>query len=79
MASTFADALTASFVGKLDPMNGVMRTFAESQTRDANEDLKTKVLDNMDRLRRTIKECQDNNEDPQVIAAYQRMLDGYSK
>jgi molecular chaperone GrpE (heat shock protein) len=77
--ATFADALTASFVGKLDPMNGVMRSYAESQTKEANEDLKAKVLDTMDRLRRTIKECQDNGEDPQVIAAYQRMLDSYTK
>jgi molecular chaperone GrpE (heat shock protein) len=56
-----------------------MRSYAESQTKEANEDLKAKVLDTMDRLRRTIKECQDNGEDPQVIAAYQRMLDSYTK
>lgn len=77
--ATFADAMTASMTAKLDPMSGILREFARAQTSELLEQLQVNRLETMALIRRTIKECQDGGEDPKVIAAYQRMLDSYTK
>ena len=79
MASAFADAITAGMIAQMDPMNGVIRSMAAVQLKASEQQLETGRLEIMATLRATIKECQDNGEDPKVIAAYQRMLDSYSK
>jgi hypothetical protein len=76
--ASLMDALQDGMVANLNPMNAVMRKFAEQQVAQSNTELDTVKLDTMDRLRSTIADCIAKGEDDKVIAAYQRMLDRYT-
>jgi len=75
----FGDALKASVIAGMDPMNGMMRSLMASTIREKDVVVGQLVMDNMDRLRKTIAEAKIANEDQKVIDAYQRMLDNYTK
>jgi len=75
----FGDALKASVIAGMDPMNGMMRSLMASTIREKDVVVGQLVMDNMDRLRKTIAEAKTAGEDQKVIDAYQRMLDNYTK
>jgi hypothetical protein len=75
----FGDALKASVIAGMDPMNGMMRSLMASTIREKSVVVDQQVLDNMDRLRKSIDEMNAASTDAKVIDAYQRMLDNYTK
>ncbi len=76
--ATYGDAIMAGMIASMDPMTMVMRSMMQTQAKAAEEGLNDARIETMAKLRKAIKECQDNGEDPKVTAAYQRMLDSYA-
>jgi|KBSMisStaDraftv2_1062788.scaffolds.fasta_scaffold26924_4 hypothetical protein len=75
----FGDALKASVIAGMDPMNGMMRSLMASTIREKSVVVDGQVMDNMDRLRKAIEEMKSAGSDQKIIDAYQRMLDNYTK
>ena len=74
MATPFAEALTASMVAGLDPMNGVVRSFAASQVNAADLQLDDQRLAMMAKIEQRL---QDPNLSEAGKHAYAKMLSKY--
>lgn len=77
MASPFAEAITQSMISGLDPMNGVIRQYAQQQVAQSDLVLDQSRLEMMQKLQHLIDKAKDDNSDAAVIHAYQKMLVKY--
>ena len=78
MASPFAEAITQSMISGLDPMNGVIKQYAQQQVSRADADLDEIKLSMVLRLQKLIDEGKASGTDGNVLDAYQRMLLKYT-
>jgi hypothetical protein len=78
MASPFADAITQSMIAGLDPMNGVVKQYANQQVARADLDLDQERIKTMQLLEQLIAKAKDNDNDGVVVEAYRRMLNKYA-
>jgi hypothetical protein len=77
--ASLTEAYTQMFVAQLDPMNGVIKSMAQQQLATAEVQLDESKLVMMQRLQKLIDDGKANGADGNVIAAYIRMLEKYSK
>ncbi len=74
MASAFAEAITQSMVAGLDPMNGVVRDYAQAQVKRADLDLDQERIKTMQLLEQLIDKAKETGNDGIVVEGYRRML-----
>ena len=79
MASQLAEAYTQMLVSNLDPMNGVIKSMASQQLQTSELELDQGRISTMIQLGKLIDDGKSNGSDGNVIAAFQRMLDKYTK
>lgn len=74
MATPFAEAITASMIAGLDPMNGVIKSYATQQVQRADLDLDTERLELMAKIESRL---QSPNLSEASKRAYAKMLEKY--
>lgn len=76
--SSFADAITASLVASMDPMQTVVRTMAQQQAQVSGLQLDGAKVELVKNLEGLINAGIANGSDPAVLNAYRKMLDKYT-
>ena len=74
MASPFAEAITQSMISGLDPMNGVIRQYAQQQTETQALSLEAQKADLIEKIEQKLSAAQSRNADSSIVGAYQKML-----
>ena len=74
MASPFTEALTASMVQGLDPMNSIMRRFAEQNVAGIEVQHIEQKAESISKIERLLSEAKDRDADSSVIGSYQKLL-----
>lgn len=77
--ASLMDALTQNVISGLDPMHSVMKQLANQQVAASDLALDEARLETMQKLQKLIDDGKANGSDGNVIAAYQRMLDKYTR
>jgi len=77
--SALMDAMTQNVIASMDPMQSVMKSLVQQQVKSSELQLDEARIETMIRLQKLIDDGKANGSDGNVIAAYQRMLDKYTK
>lgn len=74
MASPFAEAITQSMISGLDPMNGVVRQYAQQTLETQTVDLVERKAEAISRMETMVAEAKTRQAPPSVINAYEKLL-----
>lgn len=72
--SSFSDAIQANMLQSIDPMNGIMRQFAQSQSAVQQLDLIRQKGQLLTEIETMLTAAQERNADQSVIASYQKLM-----
>jgi hypothetical protein len=74
MASPFAEAITQSMIAGLDPMNGVIRQYAQQTIATQDLSLKDQKLELIEKIEQRLHAATERKAPPSVLSTYEKML-----
>jgi ribosomal protein L17 len=73
--SAFADAISASMVAGLDPMNGMVKDYASAVVTKVKVETTSNKLEAISEIAAKLQLAKDNSADGRVVQAYSDLLD----
>ena len=74
MANPLADALMSSITAGMDPMNGIVRQYAQMSISTQQEELELLKLSTIETIEQKLAAATEKKAAPSVIQAYEKML-----
>ena len=74
MASPFTEAITQTLASNLDPMNGIVRRYAEAQLEQSDVTIVDSKMDTIMKLGKNLAQAKKDDMPISVIDALERLL-----